>query len=33
MADSLLGWMDGVDGSKWVVRKQVVDWRRLMTLE
>ena len=33
MADSLPGRMDGVDGGKWVVRKQVVDRRRLMTLE
>ena len=32
-ADSLLGQTNGMDGGKWVVRKQVVDWRRLMTLE
>ena len=31
--DSLLGLTDGMDGGKWIFRKQVVDWRRLMTLE
>ena len=30
---SLLGQTAGVDGGKWIVRKQVVDWKRLMTLE